>query len=124
MDNVTTSRQVKTSNPDAIIQTLDTPGAGRAYHEYQVIVKNEKGMITEAAFVKFQKGPIAESGVNGCQQEDLLAIVIDRLTSFQLGPYPCSENAIALANCQAALNWLNKRTEKRKQRGVEGKSEL
>ena len=69
--------------------------------------------------VLFQKGPIGECGVNGITQEALLAIVIDRLRSFQLGPFSCRENAIALTHCEDALMWLQRRTVTRIKRGVE-----
>lgn len=70
--------------------------------------------------VHFQKGPIKENGVNGCMNEDLIAMVIDRLESFQNSPYECSENAMALIKLEEALLWLRKRTMNREARGVEG----
>ena len=48
------------------------------------------------ATVLFQDGPVAEVGVNGCHNEDLIAIVIDRLQHFQRGDFACRENALAL----------------------------
>ena len=70
--------------------------------------------------VKFQKGPIKEYGVNGVMNEDLIAMVIDRLYSFQESEYKCRENAIAITKLEEALMWLRKRTEDRENRGVEG----
>lgn len=35
--------------------------------------------------------------------------------------FSCRENAIVITKLEEALMWLNKRTEDRKQRGVEGK---
>lgn len=70
--------------------------------------------------VAFQKGPIQEAGVNGAMNEDLIAIVIDRLEAFQQSPYKCRENAIAITKLEEALLWLNYRTSKREARGVEG----
>jgi hypothetical protein len=74
----------------------------------------------DGAAILFQNGLIPEAGQNGVTQEALLAIVIDRLRSFQLGPFPCRENAIALTKCEEALMWLQKRTANRVRRGVEG----
>ncbi|KVR99176.1 hypothetical protein WK29_30460 [Burkholderia vietnamiensis] len=68
----------------------------------------------------FQNGPIAEAGVNGITQEVLLAIVADRLRSFQAGPYACRENALALTKIEEAQHWLQQRTIARMRRGVEG----
>ena len=74
------------------------------------------------ARVSFQNGPIKEAGVNGCHQEDLIAIVIDRLQSFQAGDFKCRENALALNHLEIAMRHLNRRTEDREKRGVEGTS--
>lgn len=95
----------------------DIRGSGGAYHEYKVVQSEGENIF---ANVSFQNGPIKESGVNGCHQEDLLAIVIDRLQYFQNGDYRCRENAIAITKLEEALLWLNKRTQDRINRGVEG----
>ena len=76
------------------------------------------------ADIKFQKGPIKECGVNGCHNEDLIAIVIDRLQSFQESSFKCKENAMAITKLEEALLWLRKRTDDRIKRNVEGTSQL
>ncbi len=107
------------------VYVMDEPSFGGACHEYcicraenldntDVIATNEFG------FVKFQKGPVKENGVNGCFQEDLIAIVIDRLRYFQAGDFACRENALALTKLEEALHWLNHRTADRQARDVEG----
>jgi hypothetical protein len=70
----------------------------------------------------FQNGPISEdgNGVNGITHEVLLSILADRLRGFQSGPYACKENACALTHIEEAMMWLQRRTLKRMQRGVEG----
>ena len=104
------------------ILVSDEPGQG----EYSIIEPVKKGGLRAALHampecqITFQNGPIKEHGVNGITQEALLAIVIDRLRSFQLGPFSCRENAIALTNCEEALMWLQRRTVARIKRGVEG----
>lgn len=105
------------------INVLDEPGQGGACHSYE-IVAGERANLAPAAVTKiqFQNGPIQEFGVNGISQEALLAVVIDRLRSFQSGPYSCRENAIALTHCEDAILWLQKRTRERLARGVEGTS--
>ncbi len=70
--------------------------------------------------ISFQNGPIKEVGVNGVTHEALLAILIDRLRSFQAGPYSNRANAIALTKMEEALMWLQQRTRERIKRGVEG----
>ena len=111
-----TEHKVNPANDRIDISVLDEPGAGGACHHYAVDVDgSENGMD-----VKFQNGPIAEVGVNGVTQEVLLAIVIDRLRSFQAGPYACPENADALTHATEALESLKSRTRARMARGVEG----
>lgn len=110
---------------DTKVAALDTPSHGNARHEYAVVEVNDPCSPPKPlTLVSFQNGPIKEFGVNGCQNEDLLAIVVDRLEGFQSGTFSCRENAIALTHIQTALMWLNKRTSDRHNRGVEGKSEV
>jgi hypothetical protein len=113
------------------IDVGDKPGAGGASHFYAVTgfsgnlnpsqPPELQGQL-EGCAIMFQNGPIKEAGLNGLTQEALLAIVIDRLRSFQKGNYACRENAIALTKLQEALFWLKSRTEERLKRGVEGTS--
>ena len=102
------------------INVVDEPGHGGASHVYRVEPAASVGC--EMLTVKFQNGPIGEHGVNGVTQEILLAIVIDRLRSFQAGPFSSRENALALTKCEEALHWLQQRTLDRTRRGVEGKT--
>jgi len=104
------------------ISVGDEPGQGGACHEYYISRANAKmdELAEEFGYIRFQNGLVKEFGVNGCRQEDLLAIVIDRLQSFQAGEYACRENAIALTKIEEAILWLNHRTNERVKRGVEG----
>ena len=111
-----TEHTINPANDRIEITVMDEPGAGGASHHYSVDVNG----VSNGMDVQFQNGPIAENGVNGVTQEVLLAIVVDRLRSFQAGPYACRENAIALTKCEEALHWLHARTRSRMSRGVEG----
>lgn len=123
------------------VTVLDEPGAGGACHEYRIsakISKGEKfphrGRLNDQTVkiepdgsseftlerILFQNGPIKEAGVNGATHEALLAILIDRMRSFQSGPYSNRANAIALTHLEEALMWLQQRTRERIKRGVEG----
>lgn len=102
------------------VLVLDEVGAGGACHEYSISTVTEPSTVVGR--VSFQNGPIKENGVNGCHQEDLLAIVLHRLQSFQAGAYSCRENAIAITKIEEAMHWLNHRTAQRVARGVEGTS--
>jgi hypothetical protein len=111
----------------------DAPGAGGAHHAYGIHGFNTEtnpsvgweylGKNYYSIPILFQNGPIKEVGVNGVTHEALLAILIDRMRSFQKGPYSCRENAIALTHLEEALMWLQRRTVERIKRGVEGTHE-
>lgn len=116
---------INPANEKLTITVTDEPGAGGANHRYAVqgfdpatnVSADGEGPV---AVVLFQNGPINEVGVNGITQEVLLAIVADRLRSFQAGPFACRENALALTKIEEAQHWLQQRTIARMRRGVEG----
>ena len=115
-----TDHRVNPANDALIIDVLDEPGAGGANHEYVITIPANGKFPGGTVPISFQNGPIAEAGVNGVTQEALLAICIDRLRSFQKGPYACRENALALTKMEEAQMWLLQRTRARMARGVEG----
>ncbi|MEE9354357.1 MAG: hypothetical protein V3U75_02085 [Methylococcaceae bacterium] len=104
------------------VAILDEPGAGNACHEYLIRRCGLDGVPFSESRISFQNGPVKESGINGCHHEDLIAVVIHRLQSFQAGDFKCRENALALTKLEEALHWLGHRTTARQNRGVEGKS--
>jgi hypothetical protein len=55
------------------------------------------------------QGPELKEAHKGLTMEVLIGLCLDRLTTFQLGPYACEENAAACANLQDALTHLAKR---------------
>jgi len=59
---------------------------------------------------------------DGTTNEELLAVLINRMNYLQ-SKFPCRENALAITKFEEGLMWLNKRTNDRLQRGVEGKNE-
>lgn len=56
---------------------------------------------------------------NGTTNEELLAVLINRL-AYLNGKFPCRENSIVITKLEESLMWLNKRTQERAARGVEG----
>ncbi len=115
------------ANHQLSIEVQDDPGQGGACHRYRVAGfdagsnpghRPPEGQTEK--IVLFQNGPIKEVGVNGMTHEALLAILIDRMRSFQAGPYSCRDNAVALTHMEDALMWLQRRTRERIKRGVEG----
>lgn len=126
-----TEHVVNPANDKLKITVSDEPGSGGANHLYMVEGFNTMTNASDPFFVRhgapsehttilFQNGPIPEVGVNGVTQEVLLAIVADRLRSFQAGPFKCKENACALTHIEEAMHWLQQRTIARMRRGVEG----
>lgn len=119
-------------NDKLAILVLDSPGHGGANHVYAIsgmdLARNTAALQAsrdypdDSAVIIFQCGPIKEHGVNGVTQEALLAIVIDRLRCFQVGPFQCDENEDALNYATRALKALKRRTEARMARGVEGQN--
>lgn len=100
-------------------------GPGNAHHNYLIRQKpvESDGLVQSGppfVYIRFQDGPIKESGVNGVMDENLLAIVIDRLQGFQSGKFACEENQRALDFIQLGLQTLQLRTQNREKRGVEG----
>jgi len=123
-----TSHKVNGLNEAIQILVLDEPGQGNACHEYQIggIVTQDTDIGSDTFWgcnIRFQNGPVKETGPNGLSNEALLAVVEDRLLGFQSGQYACRENAIALTHIQDAMMWLQKRTRDRMARGVEGKNQ-
>jgi hypothetical protein len=129
MTRTITDHIINPANDKLTITVTDAPGAGGANHAYSVTGFNAgsnpslnplfpQGIVQ--CEILFQNGPINEVGVNGVTQEVLLAIVADRLRSFQSGPYACRENALALTKIEEAQHWLQQRTIARMRRGVEG----
>lgn len=115
---VLTDHEVPGAESNLAVQVMDEPGQGGACHEYRIC---SSGAFPDVDLrISFQNGPIKEFGLNGVTQETLLAVVIDRLRSFQEGPFACEANASALAKCEGALFDLEARTRDRVARGVEG----
>lgn len=101
----------------------DSLSPGGAPCEYSISWEpkdSDEAAVDDFLLVKFHVGSPQEVGINGVTNEALLAIVIDRLSSFQLGPFSCRDNAVALTHCEEALMWLQRRTRERIKRGVEG----
>lgn len=120
--------KVNPANDTLTIDVVDEPGAGGANHDYYVsgfnLASNASASklydTKDGVRILFQNGPIAEVGVNGVTHEALLAILIDRMRSFQAGQFACRENALALTKLEEAQMWLLQRTRSRMERGVEG----
>lgn len=69
--------------------------------------------------IKWQQGTLKNGGQNGATIEDVVQMVIARLEDLQ-EEVPCGENIQAIVLLRGALASLERRTEDRKARGVEG----
>lgn len=89
---------------------------------------NPDGGIVEGIglSIKWQKGPLGrvEDGTriepNGAFVETVIAATVKRIEFYQESKFKSRENAIALTHLETALLWLNKRTQDREERKVEG----
>lgn len=127
-----TDHIVNPANDKLTIEVLDEPGQGGASHlygisgfDYSTNPSKEKlngfaSHLVHHAVVLFQNGPINEFGVNGITHEALLAILADRLRSFQAGSFASDYNAAALAHIESAQGCLQDRTRSRMAQGIEG----
>lgn len=77
--------------------------------------------------IKWQNGPLGRDedriDANGAFVETLIAATIQRIQYYQTangGKFACRENALAITKLEEAGMWLDKRTNDREARKVEG----
>lgn len=105
--------------------TTDHASADAAHHAYRIEVydryngRADNGMVA-CCDIQFQNGGLKEVGPNGITDQALLAVVLDRLRSFNDGPYRCRENSVMITKIEEALMWGEKRGNDRARRNVEG----
>jgi hypothetical protein len=98
--------------------------AGHTYELSNFENKNETGQILQ--FI--HKEPIApahselKTVSDGTTNEEVLEVLIDRM-NYLNSKFPCRENSIVITHLETALLWLEKRTNDRLKRNVEGKNE-
>lgn len=100
MDSGLTSNQMP---PEQNVYTLDNFASLSDKQEIVFYKKNEDG-----------------THVDGTTLEEMLRVSIARLKDLN-NRFGCRENSIAITKMEEALMWLNKRTQDRILRGVEGK---
>jgi hypothetical protein len=102
-----TKHQIDVFNQDLSIEVLSPPNRQtKATVDY--LISNAVSGI-ELAYIKFQEGDPAKVGINGISNEALIAIVLDRLKSFQDGPHNNKFNTEAMSLLEAALDVLEDR---------------
>ena len=100
----------------------DKVGPGGAHHCYHIEIAGLHSINGgPVAYVQFQRGPRAElDSTPGATDGAVLAIVLDRLLSFQNGPYPSEWNEDAITYLTSAMDCLKARAQERADRGVLG----
>ncbi len=82
--------------------------------------ENEEGGQKSVQMLTFYEMNPDGTWENGTTVENVLDALIGRLVDLN-GRFACRENSLAITKLEEALMWLNKRTENRIARGVEGK---
>lgn len=95
-------------------------------HLYEVSNFEKKDEVGQT--IQFiHKVPIEETSselktlVDGTTNEELLNVLINRMQYLQ-NKFPCRENAVVITKLEESLMWLEKRTNDRIRRNVEGKN--
>lgn len=74
--------------------------------------------------IDWQNGPLGRGNdrlaPNGAFVEGVIEAALDRLAFYQSGQFRCRENALAITKLEEALHWLQSRTSRREEAGVEG----
>jgi len=92
-----------------VAANFENPDGGQTIQFIEKEPSNKPEQVTELITIN-----------DGTTNEELLAVLIDRMNYLQ-GKFPCRENAIVITKLEESLMWLEKRTNDRKKRGVEGK---
>ena len=73
--------------------------------------------------ITFYKKNLDGGEESGTTLEEVIRVAILRLSNLNMR-FGCRENSLAITKLEEALMWLNKRTEDRIERGVEGKHQV
>lgn len=97
-------------------------------HKYEL--SNFENKEAQGQVIQFiEKEPVAEGSTelrtvnDGTTNEEVLVVLLDRLQALY-AKFPSRETALAITKLEEGLMWLNRRTQNRITRGVEGKATL
>lgn len=68
--------------------------------------------------IVFQRGPVAEVGVNGCRVEDVIDALVEKLREYQSGTLACTENEETMDFLELAKLAQLRRRKLRQDQGV------
>ena len=96
--------------------------AGHQYELSNFENKDQQGQILQFIHKESKEEGSTELATisDGTTNEEVLEVLIDRMNFLQ-SKFPCRENAIVITKLEESLMWLNKRTQDRMKRNVEGK---
>ena len=86
----------------------------------RVLDEGHKYELTSGDVLTFIKRMNGELIHDGLTNEEVLEVLIDRMKYLQ-GKLACRENAIVITKLEESLMWLESRTKKRVEQGVETK---
>jgi hypothetical protein len=114
-----TEHHINACNRAITIEAGEPDPTTLGIYEYRIAygLRGEGGRQLE---LEFQCGDPKLVGVNGLTNEVLLALLMDRIRSFQNGPLASNDNVRALRHLEAARDEMHLRTLEREERGVEG----
>lgn len=87
---------------------------------------NPSGGTSQAKGVQinWQNGPLGigadRKEPNGAFVEEVIQIAVDRINFYNDSKFRCRENSLAVTKLEEALHWLNFRTSRRTEQGIEG----
>lgn len=99
-----TAHQIDESNRGLEIEVIEPPDANGSTRKY--IIVGDGGFRCSLNFAG------GDPFLPGLTNEALLAVIIDRLDSFQGGPHACAENATALNALRVASAALTQRAQR------------
>ena len=109
------------------VKTSDLRASDNAHHKYIIEVYGDPSggaqpqwAILHSVELNFQNGGLKEVGANGITDQALIAIVLDRLRSFNAGQFSSRDNSLAITHLEDALMRMERRSNDRARRGVEG----
>ena len=96
--------------------------AGHQYELSNFENKDQQGQILQFIHKESKEEGSTEliTISDGTTNEEILEVLIDRMNFLQY-KFPCRENALVITKLEESLMWLNKRTQDRIKRNVEGK---
>ena len=93
---------------------------GHTYEMSNFENKDQQGQILQFIHREPNKNNELITISDGTTNEEVLEVLIDRM-NYLNNKFPCRENSIVITHLDTALLWLEKRTNDRIKRNVEGK---